>query len=193
MCTIPRQTALTRPRWDDIHQADDMRITTYAGRYAFVPFRNCPSSFPVNPTLRIQESGDSYVTGKWRTEVESDLKGIGRPPSRWREDKLLYNPQTNPINRAGLSHPEDENFPQNFNRLTNPPCTLRTTGWNRWDVLFHDPQSTFETPFDFFIPSRDIDKYRCRSHPVPRDNYTDEIARREQAQRLEGATVAQQQ
>jgi hypothetical protein len=179
MCSTPRQIALTRPRWDDIHQADDMRISTYAGRYAFTPFKNCPDSFPVNPTTRIQESGASYVSGKWKTEVESDLKGIGRPPSKWRADKLLYNPETNEMNNAGLTNPGDENFPLNFNRLTNPPCTLRTTGWNRWQPLFHNPQATFETPFDFFIPARDIDKYRCRTHNVPIHTYTQEQAKKE--------------
>jgi hypothetical protein len=181
MCSIGRQTALTRPKWDDVHQADDQRISTYAGRYAFVPFRNCPNSFPVNPTMRLQESGEGWVTGKWRTEVESDLKGVGRPPVRWRADNLLYDPRTNEMNLAGYTNAPDENQPQNFNRLTNPPCTLRTTGWNRWQPLFHDPQATFETPFDHFIPSRDIDKYRCRTHPVPMNTYTQQVILEERA------------
>jgi hypothetical protein len=174
MSGCPRQTALTRPRFDDIHQADDMRISSYAGRYAFTPFRNCPSSFPVNATTRIQESGDSWVTGKWRTEVESDLKGIGRPPTKWRAESLHYDPRTNEMNKAGLTHADDESNPQNFNRLVNPPCTLRTTGWNRWQPLFHNPQANFETPFDHFIPARSLDKYRCRTHPVPVTNFTKE-------------------
>lgn len=177
MCSgAPRQANLTRPRWDDVHQADDMRISTYAGRYAFTPYLNCPSSFPIQPTTRMQSSGAAWVTGKWRTEVESDLKGVGRPPTKWRADSLLYNPQTNEMNRAGMTMPPDENtVPLNFNRLVNPPCTLRTTGWNRWQPLLHNPQATFETPFDWFIPARDIDKMKCRTHPVPSDTYTSEI------------------
>ena len=179
MCSNPRQTALTRSRWDDVHQADDMRISTYAGQYAFVPFRNCPDSYPIQPTVRIQQSGASYVTGKWRTEVESDLKGVGRPPSKWRTDDLLYDPRTNEINRAGMTDLTPENTaPTNFNRLVNPPCTLRTTGWNRWQPLFHDPQATFETPFDFFIPARMQDKFKCRTHPLPPTTYTNEIVGR---------------
>jgi len=163
MCSIePKQTNLTRSKWDYVHQADDQRISTYAGRYAFTPYRNCFDSFPVNATTRLQESGNGWVTGKWRTEVESDLKGVGRPHTRWREDKLLYNPATNPMNNAGYTNGPDENISNNFNRLTNPPCTLRTTGWNRWHPLFHNPQAVFETPFDFFIPSRLIDKERCK-------------------------------
>ena len=165
MCSIePKQTNLTRSKWDDVHQADDQRISTYAGRYAFTPYRNCFDSFPVNATTRLQESGNGWVTGMWRTEVESDVKGVGRPPTRWREDKLLYNPATNPINNAGYTNGPDENISNNFNRLTNPPCTLRTTGWNRWHPLFHNPQAVFETPFDFFIPSRDLDKEIYNTH-----------------------------
>uniref|UniRef100_A0A6C0KJS5 Uncharacterized protein n=1 Tax=viral metagenome TaxID=1070528 RepID=A0A6C0KJS5_9ZZZZ len=175
MCSVqPKQANLTSSKWDDVHQADDQRISTYAGRYAFVPFRNCFESFPVNATTRLQESGNGWVAGKWRTEVESDLKGIGRPPSKWREDDLLYDPRTNEMNLAGYANGQDENFPQNFNRLTNPPCTLRTTGWNRWQPLLHNPQAAFETPFDHFIPSRDIDKYKFRTHLVPATNFTKE-------------------
>jgi hypothetical protein len=180
MCsTNPRQANLTSSKWDDVHQADDMRISTYAGRYAFVPFRNCFESFPVNATTRLQEAGAGWVKGKWRTEVESDLKGVGRPSSRWREDKLLYNPETNPINEAGYTNAPDENFPLNFNRLVNPPCTLRTTGWNRWHPLFHNPQAAFETPFDHLIPSRDIDKYSCRTHKVPANTFTSDAIKEE--------------
>ena len=51
MCT-PRQTAFTRSKWDDVHQADDMRITSYAGTYAFTPYKNCPASFPMDTTTR---------------------------------------------------------------------------------------------------------------------------------------------
>lgn len=183
MCSIGRQQALTRSRWDDVHQADDQRISTYAGRYAFTPYLNCPNSFPVGPTIRLQQSGESWVSGKWRTEVESDLKGVGRPPSKWRADKLLYDPRTNEMNLAGLTHAADENNPMNFNRLTNPPCTLRATGWNRWQPLFHNPQATFETPFDHFIPARDLDKYRCRTHAVPMNTFTEQVILDERARK----------
>ena len=68
------------------------------------------------------------------------------------------------MSQNSLSHAPDENFHMAFNRLTNPPCTLRATGWNRFDYLLRNPQETFETPFDFFIPSRLIDKEKCKTH-----------------------------
>jgi hypothetical protein len=117
--------------------------------------------FPVESTTRIQKQGDSWPQAQWRTDVETDLKGINRFGNRVRCDEKLYNPDTNHINTIPLEHAQDGTFPQNFNRLHNPPCTLRTTGWNRWQPLFHNPQETFEQPFDYFIPSRDVDKKRC--------------------------------
>ena len=165
-CYAPQQS-WTRPRMDNFHMLDDMRITSFALRYYInPPEANCPSMFPVEPTTRIQRNnGDSWVKGKWRTDVESDLKGINRFSERVRCDSKLYNPETNEFNNTPLENPQDGSFPLNFNRLNNPPCTLRATGWNRWQPLFHDPQATFEQPFDYFIPSRDVDKERCQSYP----------------------------
>lgn len=165
MALSVKQQAMTRGKFDDFHQVDDMRITSYAMRYYLnPPDANCPVSFPVNATTRIQKSGASWPQGQWRTDVETDLKGINRFSSRIRCDEALYNPETNKMNQVPLAPAPDESVPQLFQRLTNPPCTLRATGWNRWVPLPHQPQQTFETPFDHFIPSRSLDKERCRTH-----------------------------
>jgi hypothetical protein len=118
----------------------------------------------VDVTTRIQASGGGWVEGQWRTDVESDLFNINRLGSRIKCDTKLYNPETNKMNQITYKNPEDETFPQTFNRLNNPPCTLRATGWNRWQPMPHQPQLTFETPFDFFIPARDLDKQRYKTH-----------------------------
>ena len=160
-----KQQALTRLRNDDFRHTDDMRITGYSLQY-FVnaPGINCPVSFPVDPTIRIQKSGASWKEGQWKTDVESDLKNINRLGTRVRGNSESYQPKTNVMNAIPLRPAPDESFPLGFNRLTNPPCTLRATGWNRWEVLPHNPQLTYETPFDFFIPSRDLDKEKFRTH-----------------------------
>jgi len=165
MSCMPQQQALTRPRFDEFHQADDMRITSYASRYYLnVPNHNCPTTYVVDPTTRLQKSGQSWVSGAWRTDVESDLKNINRLGTRVKCDEAQYNPTTNKMTNASYESAQDEVFPQTFNHLTNPPCTLRATGWNRWISLPHQPQQTYETPFDFFIPSRTLDKERCKTH-----------------------------
>jgi hypothetical protein len=165
MALSVKQQALTRGKFDDFHQADDMRITSYAMRYYLnTPDANCPTSYPVDATTRIQKSGASWPAGKWKTDVESDLKGINRLSSRVWADKKLYNPETNPMNNTPLQAAPDESTPMLFQRLVNPPCTLRATGWNRWEGLPHQPQLTFETPFDHYIPSKMLDKELAKTH-----------------------------
>lgn len=168
MALSVKQQALTRGKFDDFHQADDMRITSYAMRYYLnTPDANCPTSYPVDATTRIQKSGASWPAGKWKTDVESDLKGINRLSSRVWADKKLYNPDTNPMNNTPLQAAPDESTPMLFQRLVNPPCTLRATGWNRWEGLPHQPQLTFETPFDHYIPSKMLDKELAKTHAGP--------------------------
>ena len=162
----PQQQSWTRPRMDAFHQLDDQRITSFALRYYInPPEANCPSMFPVEPTTRIQMSGNSWPEAQWRTDVETDLKGINRFGNRVRAEDKLYNPDKNKFNNTPLEHAQDGTFPLNFNRLHNPPCTLRSKGWNRWDTLFHNPQESFEQPFDWFVPSRMLDKERTKSKP----------------------------
>jgi len=109
-------------------------------------------------------SGASWPEAQWRTDVETDLMGVGRFSSRIKCDKDLYNPKTNVMNQVPLVNAPDEVVPMTFARLVDPPCTLRATGWNRFDTVFHNPQETFETPFDFFIPSRTLDKEIFNTH-----------------------------
>jgi hypothetical protein len=33
----------------------------------------------------------------------------------------------------------------------NPPCTLRGTGWNRWEWLCRNPQDNALMPFDAYV------------------------------------------
>ena len=156
---------MTRSKWDEFHTQDDLRITRYAVKYyANPPGINCPQSYPVDVTTRIQHSGAGYVNDTWKTDVESDLKNINRLSTRVKNNNIQHNPATNKFTNAEYVSPPDESFPLLFNRLNNPPCTLRATGWNRWESLPHQPQLAFETPFDFFIPSRDIDKERLKTH-----------------------------
>lgn len=155
------QQALTHLRNDSFHQVDDMRISSYAARYYLnAPAINCPTTFPVDATTRIQRSGASWITGEWKTDIESDLKGIDRLGTKIRCEQVQYHPNKN----YQMSHAPDTSIPQTYARLIDPPCTLRTTGWNRWDTLFHNPQESFETPFDFFIPSRSLDKEKYNTH-----------------------------
>lgn len=164
MCSIQQQQALTRSRFDTFHQIDDNRISAYScNYYTNSPSINCPNNYPANATVRLQKNGNSYPTGLWKTEVETDLRGANRLSSRIRCSEQ-HDPRTNKITNTPLTNLTDGIVvPLTFTKLQDPPCTLRGTGWNRWTPLFHNPQETFETPFDFFIPSRSIDKERYKT------------------------------
>jgi hypothetical protein len=52
---------MTRSKWDDFHTQDDLRITSYALKYYVnSPGINCPESYVVDPTSRIQKSGSGF-------------------------------------------------------------------------------------------------------------------------------------
>ena len=69
------QQALTRLRNDPFHQVDDMRITSYASRYYLSPpAANCPTTFPVNSTARIEER---CVVGRGRMEDRRGIRSEG--------------------------------------------------------------------------------------------------------------------
>ncbi len=145
----------TRPKFDNFHQEDDMRITSYSVRYQLdKPEHNCPSSFPAEASIRLQRSGASWPQGQWKTDIESDLFNINRLGTRVKNNAIQYNPEHNQISNTKLTNAPDVTLGITYQRLYNPPCTLRATGWNRFDSLHHDPQDNFETPFDFFVPSR---------------------------------------
>jgi len=145
----------TRSKYDNFHQQDDMRITSYSIRYQLdKPEHNCPSSFPAEPSVRLQYSGASWLEGQWRTDIESDLKNINRLGNRVKNNAIQYNPLTNRVNQNQMVNAPDLTLGVTYQRLYNPPCTLRATGWNRFEDLPHNPQDNFETPFDFLIPSR---------------------------------------
>jgi hypothetical protein len=67
---------------------------------------------------------------------------------------IQYDPETNKMNKHSLVNAPDLTLGTTYQKYSNPPCTLRASGWNRWEYLPHNPQDNFETPFDFFIPSR---------------------------------------
>jgi len=113
----------TRSKYDNFHQEDDMRITSYSVRYQLErPEHNCPSSFPAEPSVRLQYSGASWPQGQWRTDVESDLKNINRLGTRVKSNAIQYHPETNKMNKNNLVDAEDLTLGVTYQRLYNPPA-----------------------------------------------------------------------
>lgn len=137
------------------------------------PRIDCRSCFPNDPTLQPGErnigpiqTGLSGSTCKDvpLIDVSSELLGITRPATncptkkfqkRKEEDEefcRLHLPKTCASVKA-----EDT-------RLSNPPCSLRGTGINRWEWLCQNPQDNVTIPFDYNISNRIIAKDNHRPH-----------------------------
>jgi hypothetical protein len=147
----------TRNRADDCHIVDDTRITTGAGRYVLgAPNAYCNATFAPEPTTRLQKWGDAQVETFLKTDVESDLLNLNRPTTKTACGS--YDPNDNRMNAAPKKAANEASFPQTHARLNDPPCTLRGTGFNRWEWLCQNPQEGVMMPFDWYVPGRLLHK-----------------------------------
>ena len=137
--------------------------------------------YPYPPTVRLQEQGDSYFKNKSLIDVNSELLGITRYASL--DPKEKYQPLCNK-NSCDTGHPcgqgvigtckglkkgqrvgdndlvklDDCFFETESTRLSNPPCTLRGTGYNRWDWLCLNPQENCIIPFKHNVLQKQVEK-----------------------------------
>jgi len=136
--------------------------------------KDCKPCYPAQPTLRLQKSGDSVDNSKSLVDVSSELLNITRPATKCPSRKWEPNCPGCPCstgepcgpgvisncnaNKEGGRCPDqfssgEKDFPDcefptaEDTRLSNPPCTLRGTGWNRWEWLCLDPQTRVIPPF----------------------------------------------
>ena len=166
--------------------------TTGPGVYQLsTPPNTCEPCHANDPYIRLQSQGAS-LTRNNIIDVESDLQGTTRNLSDCPERKYIPSPNasklcgaqmgggvvcqqsaklcidhnTNPIKFNDCFHPTEDT------KLSNPPCTLRGTGWNRWEWLYKDPQERVEIPYDFQINSRTLAKDNHRPClPRPLDQF----------------------
>lgn len=162
-----------RRLYDGCKTTDDMRLSTGPGRYQLdAPPQYCNACFVPEPTTRQQKWGASMSATYQKTDVESDLFNINRQPTKNNCAKQ-YNPTTDKLQKGGLVNSKECSFPQVHSRLVDPPCTLRSSGWNRWEWLCENPQEAAMIPFDNSITTRLQQKDQFRPCiPVPIDSTT---------------------
>lgn len=106
-------------------------------------------------------------------DVSSDLLGITRNASNCPTDKFQKKDNQNNENNKGNGKSEKYvfDFPKvcrgirtEDTRLSNPSCTLRGTGINRWEWLCSNPQDNVTAPFDYNISNRLVAKDNHRPH-----------------------------
>jgi hypothetical protein len=129
----------------------------------------CSPCYESNPKIRIQQRGiRQEVQGNPElVDIESNLFRLTQPESRC--PSLKYNPQN--LDEPNIpeygSRTRRCTFPTEEPRLQNPPATLRSTGWDRWDFLDRNPQDRVEIPFPWNTNYRLVAKDNHRA-AIPR-------------------------
>lgn len=138
--------SFTRNRYDVENYTRDLYQTTRPGNFTTnLPRNSCTECF--NPTVRNASSGNSTVGNL--IDNDSDLMGLNVKATRCPESKYAPSNCNEEFKNSKLKHFDDcTNFVGESTRLSNPPCTLRGTGWNRWQWLCQNPQDRSIVPFN---------------------------------------------
>lgn len=141
------------------------------GTYALQAPRLCDGMYVSDPRISAQGHLASVCGDVPLIDVDSELIGITRRLGSCPESK--YTPGSVPF--CKLVHVRQDAareaaFEAEDCRMSNPPCTLRGTGINRWEWLCTDPQATALEPYARCVNYRTIvkDNHRIEAITEPR-------------------------
>lgn len=147
--------AMTRYKYDIGKMVENNDITTGPGRYYLgVPNAYGNAAFVPDATIRMQKWGAAHDMSSTKTDVESDLRNISRPTTKSACGQ--YDPAQGAARH--LTPMPETAFPRVYERLVDPPCTLRGSGWNRWEWLCQNPQETALIPFENAVNTQQYQK-----------------------------------
>ena len=155
--------SFTRLNWDSCTYKHDLKQAVGSADYMLNPPRiECRACFSTDPAIRMSSvvnHSTGIATCSTNTtpliDIDSELKIINRKLSNCPTDQYL--PSTKPYCTLS-SFPDCKALPREDTRLSNPACTLRCSGWNRWEWLCQNPQDKSLIPFDYNINNRLIVK-----------------------------------
>jgi hypothetical protein len=113
--------------------------------------RVCDASYISDPRVSSQGHLASVCGDVPLVDVDSELLGITRRLGACPE--ASFKPGSVPFCKLVHVQQDDDReaaFAAEDCRLSNPPCTLRGTGVNRWQWLCSDPQTTALEPYARF-------------------------------------------
>ena len=152
--------SFNRLNYDRDAYRQDLRESVGQGLYALnTPLSDCKACFPPD-NKNTQNMNSAVCVNRSLIDVSSELLGITRNSSKAPQEKYLPDAKycQNAILRdCDTIHTEDT-------RLSNPPITLRGTGWNRWEWLCRDPQQNAFVPFDYNVANRIVAKDNHRPY-----------------------------
>lgn len=134
---------------------------------------DCGRDIPNDPHIRWQNWGPGFCDFGSTVDVGSELKGLNYKNTLCSQKQYkpgTFKPPMDGVCAAkGKQDPRKCAAPTESTRLSNPPCTLRATGWNRWEWLCYDPQDKAVVPFDYLVSNRIMIKDNhqpCIPNPV---------------------------
>ncbi len=138
------QPADTRLSQDSCSYNEKLKRTTAPGLYALnVPYNDCGDckGLPDDPALRYQAYGPNTCTMRAAVDDGSELLGLNYKTSKCNKEQYMPGSYvSNGCSVQAAGNPRRCLAPREDTRLSNPPCTLRGTGINRWEWLCYDPQ-----------------------------------------------------
>lgn len=143
---------------DNCSYSEKLRRTIAPGMYMLgTPSADCGGDacrrdVPPDPYVRYQAWGAGSCAPGAVVDDSSELLGINYKASKCSAD--AYAPGK--YSATGACAPRGDSVPRSAcmaptedTRLSNPPCTLRGTGWNRWEWLCYNPQDRAIVPFEW--------------------------------------------
>lgn len=138
--------SFTKLNYDPCTYRQDLGQSMSIGRYRIDQPFNKDACFYEDPTVRLQKYGGASCIPEHLVDLDSEMLGIHRPASKCPDKLFPYN-EFKCVPQLKSACPPNRQFWSEDTRLSNPPCTLRCTGWNRWNWLPCNPQDKALVPF----------------------------------------------
>jgi hypothetical protein len=142
----------SRLRYDLNSYKEGLKRSMYPGIYQLdTPYNDCSDCgilIPDDPFMRYQGYGQNTCTMKNAVDDLNELNGLNYKNSKCNDDG--YKPNSYMSTGCKTKYTNDPRkcaVPTESCRLSNPPCTLKETGINRYDFLCWDPQEKALLPF----------------------------------------------
>ena len=130
---------------DDCSYSEKLKRSIMPGLYSLnTPYddcsMNCGPILPNDPYLRFQQYGPNACTMNKAIDDNSELLGLNYKNSKCNNEAYMPG---NYKSSGCVIQTDEKNIcgrPNESTKLSNPPCTLKETGINRWQWLCYDPQ-----------------------------------------------------
>ena len=143
----------TRLNYDSCSYKEKLRRAVGPGLYQLdVPSNDCEVCYrdiPADPSLRYQNYGHNTCSMKSAVDDSNELLRLNYKNTKCNDEEYMPGKyKKTGCDIKGESDARQCIIPREDMRLSNPPCTLKETGINRWEWICYDPQEKAIEQFD---------------------------------------------